>query len=219
MTRLLSHAQAARFYDLLGAGQDSQAFYETAAVRDLVAHLELATCHSVIEFGFGTGRLAAELLSAHLPAGATYLGMDISATMVRLAKSRLRPFAARAEVRQSDGIPRIDAEDDAFDRFISTYVLDLLSDDDIRAVLTEARRVLKPDGLLGLVSLTNGSSALSRLVSTTWRGLHGISPWLVGGCRPIAIDSFLESMRWRIEHQNVIVRFGVPSEIVVARAR
>jgi ubiquinone/menaquinone biosynthesis C-methylase UbiE len=33
---------------------------------------------------------------------------------------------------------------------LSTYVLDLLSDDDIRAVVNEARRVLRPDGLLAL---------------------------------------------------------------------
>lgn len=218
MTRLLSHAQAARFYDLVGAGQDTQAFYEAAALRDLIAHLELATCHSVVEFGFGTGRLAVELLSAQLPPEATYFGLDVSATMVQLAKSRLQPFSPRAEVRQSDGATRIDAADDAFDRFISTYVLDLLSDDDISAVLAEARRVLKPGGLLGLVSLTNGPSAFSRLVSTTWRGLHRISPWFVGGCRPIALESYLSPMGWRIEHRNVIIRFAMSSEVVVARA-
>jgi ubiquinone/menaquinone biosynthesis C-methylase UbiE len=219
MTWLFSHAQAARFYDLLGAALDTQAFYEIAAVHDLLAHLQLARCQSVVEFGIGTGRLAAELLSAHLPADAIYFGLDVSATMVRLAKRRLRPFAARAEARQSDGTARINAVDGTFDRFISTYVFDLLSNDDIQAVLTEARRVLKPDGLLGLVSLTDGSSPLSRFVSTTWRGLHRISPWLVGGCRPIALHGFLSNMEWRIEYRNIIVRFGVPSEIVVARPR
>jgi len=96
-------------------------------------------------------------------------------------------------------------------------VFDLLSDDDTRAALTEARRTLKPDGLLGLVSLTDGSTPLSRLVSMTWRGLHRVSPWLVGGCRPIALHSFLSNMEWRIEYRNIIVRFGVPSEVVVAR--
>lgn len=218
MTRLFSHAQAARYYDLLGAGLDTQAFYETAALHDLVAHLQLARCQSVVEFGIGTGRLAEELLRAHIPADAIYVGLDVSATMVRLAKSRLRPFAVRAEVRQSDGTPRIDAQDGTFDRFISTYVFDLLSDDDIRAVLREARRVLTPDGLIGLVSLTDGSSPLSRFVSTTWRRLHRISPLLVGGCRPIALHGFLSNMEWRIEYQSIVVRFGVPSEVVVARA-
>jgi hypothetical protein len=31
--RLLSHSQAARFYDMLGAGLDTQAFYEATALR------------------------------------------------------------------------------------------------------------------------------------------------------------------------------------------
>jgi ubiquinone/menaquinone biosynthesis C-methylase UbiE len=216
MTRLFSHAQAARFYDLLGAGLDTQAFYETAALHDLVAHLQLARCQSVAEFGIGTGRLAVELLSAHVPAKAIYFGLDVSATMVCLAKSRLRPFGVRADVRQSDGTLRIDAADGTFDRFISTYVFDLLSDDDIRAVVKEARRVLRPDGLLGLASLTDGLSRLSRLVSTAWRGLHCISPWLVGGCRPIVLRDFLSNTEWRVEYRNIIVRFGVPSEVVVA---
>ena len=216
-TRLLSHDQAARFYDALGAGLDTQAFYEAAALHDLVAHLELETCRSVVEFGFGTGRLAAELLSAHLPSNATYLGLDVSATMVRLAKSRLRPFGGRAEVRQSDGTAHVDVADGTFDRFISTYVFDLLSDDEIKAVLSEAHRVLRSDGLLGVVSLTNGPSPITRVVSTMWRGLHRISPWLVGGCRPLTLRTLVSNAQWRIVYANIVVRFGVPSELVVAR--
>ena len=216
-TRLLSHGQAARFYDALGAGLDTQAFYEAAALHDLVAHLELETCRSVVEFGFGTGRLAAELLSAHLPSDATYLGLDVSATMVRLAKSRLHPFGGRAEVRQSDGMAHIDVADGTFDRFISTYVFDLLSDDEIKAVLNEAHRILRPDGLLGLASLTNGPSPISQVVSAMWRGLHRISPWLVGGCRPLTLRTLISNARWRIVYTNIVVRFGVPSELVVAR--
>jgi ubiquinone/menaquinone biosynthesis C-methylase UbiE len=216
MTRVFSHAQAARFYDFLGAGLDSQAFYESAALHELVAQLHLARCRSIIEFGIGTGRLAEELLRAHVPANTTYFGLDVSATMVRLAKNRLQPFGGRAEVRQSDATSHIALEGGTFDRFISTYVFDLLSDDDIRAVVKEARRVLKPDGLLGLVSLTDGPSPLSRLVSTPWRGLHCISPWLVGGCRPIVLRDFLSNTEWRVEYRNIIVRFGVPSEVVVA---
>ena len=128
--KLFSHRQAARFYDMLGVGLDTQTFYETAALHDLVVHLKLATGRSVVEFGCGTGRLAAELLSVHLPNDATYFGLDVSNTMVRLAKGRLCPFAGRAEVRQSDGTPYIDTPDATFDRFIPTYVLDLLSDEE-----------------------------------------------------------------------------------------
>ena len=217
-SRMLSHGEARRFYDRLGGALDSQAFYEAAALRDLAAHLELPDCRSLVEFGCGTGRLAEELLATRLSPDATYLGLDVSATMAGLAKARLRRFGGRAAVRQSGGSLRVDAPDRAFDRFVSTYVLDLLSDDDIASLLAEARRVLAPHGLLGLASLTNGPTPLSRLVTTAWRGLHRLSPWLVGGCRPIAVRSHLAKSGWRIDYANTLVAFGIPSEIVVARA-
>jgi ubiquinone/menaquinone biosynthesis C-methylase UbiE len=216
--RVLSHDQVGRFYDRLGAGIDTQAFYERAARRDLVAHLELGTCRSLVEFGCGTGSLAEELLDAHLPPEATYLGLDVSKTMVGLANRRLGRFGGRAQVRQCDGMPRIDAADGAFDRFISTYVLEVLSEDEIGMMLKEARRVVEDGGLFGYIGLANGVTPLSRLWSMIWSGVYRLSPWLVGGSRPISAHSFVSNSEWRVDHANTIVRFGVPSEIVVARA-
>jgi len=215
--RMLSHNQAKRFYDRFGARLDSQAFYELPALRDLVEHLELKMCRAVVEFGCGTGRLAGDLLETWLPPEANYLGLDISGMMVSLTESRLARYGRRAEVRQSDGEPRIDRQDGTFDRFICSYVLDLLPDDEIRLTLREAHRVLNSTGILGVVSLTKGTTAASVLVSTAWKGLHSISPWLVGGCRPIEILAFLAPSEWRIEYRNVVTAFGVPSEIVVER--
>jgi ubiquinone/menaquinone biosynthesis C-methylase UbiE len=213
-TRVLSHRQAARFYDKLGAGLETQAFYEAAALGELVDHLDLKACRAVVEFGCGTGRLAAELLQSYLPPEATYLGLDVSGTMVDLTRHRLTRWSQRATVRQSDGSPHIDTADGALDRFICTYVLDLLSESEIGAVLHEAQRVLQSDGLLGVVSLTNGPTLMSRLVSTTWSRIHRISPWLVGGCRPIALSTFLSGLDWTIDYSTIVVRFG---KVVVAR--
>lgn len=217
--RLLSRRDVKRFYDRIGATLDTQAFYEAPALRELAEHLELKTCRSIVEFGCGTGRLAEELLKDQLSADGSYLGLDISDTMVALARKRLAPFGKRANVRQSGGLPRIEAGDETVDRFICTYVLDLLSEDDIKDLLQEAHRVLQPGGLLGLVSLTNGPTAISRFVSTVWIGLHWMSPWLVGGCRPISLSPFLTGPAWTIEYSNLVTSFGVPSEVVVAKRR
>ena len=216
-TRLLSHSQAKRFYDRLGAKLDTQSFYELPALRELAKHLELNRCRAIVEFGCGTGRFAAELLENQLPPEAISLGVDISTTMAALATARLARYGRRAEVRKSDGMPHIDSMDTVFDRFICTYVLDLLTDDESRAVLREAHRVLVPGGMLGLVSLTNGPTAMSRIVSTIWSGLHRLSPWLVGGCRPIEIVDFISAAEWSIDYRKIVTPFGVPSEIVVAR--
>jgi hypothetical protein len=38
----------------------------------------------------------------------------------------------------------------------------------------------------------------------------------VGGCRPLELRDHLPNTRWHIDYAQVITRFGVPSEVVVA---
>jgi ubiquinone/menaquinone biosynthesis C-methylase UbiE len=216
---VLSHNQARRFYDRFGARQDGQEFYERPAVEDLLRHMDLGTATAVVELGCGTGRIAAELLREWLPAQATYLGFDVSSTMVGLARRRVAEFGGRAEVRQTDGSPRIDAPGGAFDRFLSTYVLDLLSLEDVDAVLAEAHRVLRPGGLLGLVGLTPGRSGLPKLVTRILQGVHRLRPQLVGGCRPLELTGRLPAEAFTLRHHNVVTPWALPSEIVVAERR
>jgi ubiquinone/menaquinone biosynthesis C-methylase UbiE len=213
---LLSYEQAKRFYDWLGAKQDSQYFYERPALADLFAHLELAAAEKVIEFGCGTGRFAEELFTRYLPLKACYVGLDASSTMIGLARSRTARFRGRAAIRQTRGTTRVDLPDAAFDRFISTYVFDLLSEKDIDSLLSEAYRVLANGGLLGVVSLTRGSRGLSRFVTWTLQRLHQFSPMLMGGCRPITIRPLLNDLRWKLRYRNVVTPFAIASEIVVA---
>jgi ubiquinone/menaquinone biosynthesis C-methylase UbiE len=66
--------------------------------------------------------------------------------MVSLAKERLARFGDRAKVMLTDGSPRLDFRPDAFDRFVSCYVLDLMAFEDIRKVLLEANRILSTGG-------------------------------------------------------------------------
>jgi ubiquinone/menaquinone biosynthesis C-methylase UbiE len=215
----LTHGEARAFYDRFGAKQDAQAFYEGRALRDLIAHADFGAAHAVFELGCGTGRFAELLLARHLPAKARYLGVDVSSTMVDLAHRRLQRFGERAEVRRTDGVPVIAADDASFDRFVSTYVLDLLSHDDIAAVFREAHRVLAPRGLLCVTGLTWGATPASRLLIGIWTALHRLRPSLVGGCRPLELHAFLDRRDWEIRHENRVTAFGVPSEIVVAERR
>ena len=213
---MLSHEEARAFYDRFGAKQDRQRIYEDRAVTDLVEHLDLGSAHSVFEFGCGTGRLAEQLLRTHLTSGVTYLGLDASSTMVGLARKRLLRFRTRAEVRLTSGEITIDAPPDSFDRFLSTYVLDLLTKDDIQLLLGEAHRVLSQSGLLGLVSLTYGFTLLSTIVERMWSAIYRTSPSLVGGCRPLHLREFVKD-GWQILYLRKIARFGVPSEVLVAK--
>jgi SAM-dependent methyltransferase len=216
----LSPTEIRAFYDRFGSRQDSQGFYEDAALEDLVAHARFEEAENVFEFGCGTGRFAEKLLALSLPASATYLGCDLSATMVDLAARRLARFGERARVIRTDGGVRFPVRDGSVDRVIATYVLDLLSEADVAEFLREALRALVPAaGRLCLVSLTKGATPLSRSVSTAWAAVYRLSPRLVGGCRPIRLADRLDPLSWETRHHRVVVAFGVPSEVLIARTR
>jgi SAM-dependent methyltransferase len=211
----LTAAEARRFYDRFGAKEDSQGFYGNPALDDLLAHAGFESARAVFEFGCGTGKLAARLLGEFLPPSATYLGSDVSPVMVALAERRLKRYGARARVVQTDGSARFPIPDRSVDRVVSTYVLDLLSEEDTRVVFAEARRALAPDGRLCLASLTAGKTGFSRVVTYLWTALFRASPSLIGGCRPVILERYLDRERWRVEHKKVVAPFGVPSEVLV----
>jgi len=215
----LPYAEAKRFYDRLGARQDWQAFYEDPAVADMIAHARFGEAGAVCEFGCGTGRLAARLLADALPATATYLGLDLSDEMVRLARARVAPWAGRARVVRTEGAPRIPHAGNGFDRFVSTYVLDLLSDDDIVTLLGEVHRVLRVGGLLCLVSLTFGTTPWSRAITALWQWLHARRPYWLGGCRPVVLREYLSRRQWTPVHHRIHNSYGLCSEILVAECR
>ncbi len=216
---VLSREEARRFYDRFGSRQDSQGFYEGPALRQLVDHAGFEQASAVFELGCGTGRFAGELLGSRLSPTATYVGTDPSSTMVDLARRRLSPWGDRARVESGDDSGRFPLPGHSVDRVIATYVLDLMSEEDIRASVAESRRVLVDGGRLCLVSLTHGVSVGSRAVIALWTTVFRLNAALVGGCRPIELANYLPSTDWSVEHRGVVTPFGVPSEILVAAPR
>ncbi len=216
MSRTLSHQEAKAFYDRFGSKQDLQRVYEDPAIRVLEAHADFEHARDVVEFGCGTGRFARHLLEQRLGSAATYLGLDISSTMVKLAREKLAPWPDRARVQQTEGAPVVPLPAARCDRFLSIYVLDLLSTEDARKVIAEAGRVLAPGGRMCLASLTSGQGALSRAVCRAWTGLHSWRPRLVGGCRPIRLLDLLGD-EWRLVHHEVVCTLGLCTEVVIAQ--
>jgi ubiquinone/menaquinone biosynthesis C-methylase UbiE len=213
---MLSYGQAKAFYDRFGKKQDWQSFYEDVATAALIRNGEFDKASAVLELGCGTGRFGERLLEEYLPANARYVGVDISDKMVALTKGRLGRFGVRAEVYLSNGSPQLDFGTATFDRFVSNYVLDLLTFEDIRTVLQEAWRILSEGGLLGLTSLTHGFTSISRVVAAIWMAIHTIRPTLVGGCRPINLVQLVTKTGWRIRCDDKFSSYGVPSEVLVA---
>jgi len=215
---VLSYSEAKSYYDRFGKKQDAQGFYENPALDDLIAHAVFQDAQKVFEFGCGTGKFAARLLAEHLPSSASYVGCDVSPTMIDLAEQRLKAHAERAKAVRSDGAVHFPLPDNSVDRVVSSYVLDILSKEDTRLVFAEAHRVLMPGGKLCLASLTGGVTLPSRIVSLLWMAIFRMRASLVGGCRPIRLEPYIDQDRWQLDHRRVVTPFGVPSEVLILSA-
>ncbi len=213
---MLTREKVRELYDRIGSKLDRWHGHADRAIEALLAHGAFPDARSVFELGCGTGRLAERILALHMPTTGAYTAVDLSPTMVHLARRRLERFGPRVAVHLTEGSPRLGSASGGFDRFVCMYVLDLLPEHEIREVLDEAHRVLAPDGLLCAVCLTRGATKVSRLVSRTWGAVEAVRPALVGGCRPIDLLDYVTEPRWKVRHREVISRLGVASELVIA---
>ncbi len=214
---MLKPSEAKEYYDGFGIRQDEQGFYEDEPLAALIAQLDMTNAASVVELGCGTGRFALDLMENHLPEPATYLGIDISDTMVSIAQQRLAVFGERARVVQGNGAFELPCQDSGCDRVIATYVLDLLSPEDARAFIREAYRALAPGGLIGIAGLTRGERPVSRAVSALWQTVQRVWPRRVGGCRPVEAATYLDAEKWTIVSRRIVTQSSIPSEVIVAR--
>ena len=208
--RGLTQTETEKFYDALGAKQDGAGYYEDVTLAQLSRFADFESAISIVEFGCGTGRFAEEMLRLN---NASYWGCDVSATMIQLSKKRLATFGERVTLVKSSGDLSLPLPDNSADRFVSNYVLDILSADEIEAVLREAKRILKPDGLLCLTGLTHGKGLFSKAWTAFWNLRFDLNPKWVGGCRPVALTDFLDG--WEVLHHNIVTVRGISSEVVV----
>jgi ubiquinone/menaquinone biosynthesis C-methylase UbiE len=215
---MLTRKELRQIYDRVGTWQDAQSFYEGPAVDRLLDHGDFGRARSVVEIGCGTGALARQLLADRCPETTTYEAVELSPIMADLARRRLKPWKDRVRIRSTAGAPPLERRDASADRIVIAYVLDLMSESEIRWLLREARRVLRPGGLLCTCGLAPGQSRLARIVEVLWRIVFAIRPSLVGGCRPLNVRPLLGS-GWTVQHHDHVCAYGITSEVLVASPR
>lgn len=147
-------------------------------VRDL---LDLRPGDCVLEVGCGPG----DLLLA-LPAGA-HLGLDLSASMLRRARTRLGP-GARLLLADAERLPLDPA---SFDRVICSEVLEHTLRP--RRVLLEIARILRPGGL-AVVSVPE-EERINRLKDLLWRAPLARRLLRFGPARQGAVEGAYEMAR------------------------
>lgn len=135
-----------------------------------------------------------------------------------MTQKQLAKHGKRAHAQTVIGDPSgaaHDLPDASVDAFVSTYVLDILSDEDIEAVLSLAHRLLRPDGQLCLVGLTYGDSAVSKVASGVWSLLHAAWPQIVGGCRQQDLVPYLDT-KWNILSVQTVPGGVLRSQVIIA---
>lgn len=127
--------------------------------RRMVARVaEAARGADVLEVAAGTG-LVTEALAG---TAGRLVATDRSAEMLAVLRARLGASAGRVEVREADATA-LDFPDGVFGAVVMANLLHLLPAPE--KALHEARRVLKPGGLLCAPTFCHGENALARGVS------------------------------------------------------
>lgn len=146
------HHRAAHDFEAAYAALEKNRFataftYGRAKIDTLVEDLfsSLPEGAAVLDVGCGTG----EHLKRALRHGLTATGLEPAPAMLEAARRSVP--AARLEEGIASRLPFQDGE---FDAVLMIEVLRYLGSEDIRAALREARRILRPNGVL-LVTLVN----------------------------------------------------------------
>jgi ubiquinone/menaquinone biosynthesis C-methylase UbiE len=177
---------ARAFYDRVSRVYDALADASEHESRE--RGLELLAAREgerILEIGFGTGHTLVALSRAVGSAGGVS-GIDISEKMAQVAGRRLEQAGLDDRVELHVGAaPPLPWSDSHFDAVTMSFTLELFPDRVIPEILAETRRVLRPEGRLGVVSMAVSPGGESESALThTFMWLHRHFPHIVD-CRPI----------------------------------
>jgi ubiquinone/menaquinone biosynthesis C-methylase UbiE len=174
------------FYDRISGVYDALADASEHESRE--RGLELlapAPGERVLEIGFGTGHSLVDLARAVGPTGRVS-GIDLSEGMARASRQRLQAAGLDDRVEIRVGVaPPLPWPDSGFDAVTLSFTLELFPDAVIPELLAETRRVLRPEGRLGVVSMSvNPRGESDSAITHTYKWLHRHFPHIFD-CRPI----------------------------------
>ena len=207
--KILPTLAAQKFYDRIGSRYDWFEFYEGRAKERAFQALQLEQGLWVLSVGVGTGKELEKIEQAVSPGGAAF-GLDISPVMARLTRERTAAAVCQADAR------RLPFTDQRFDRLYAAYILDLLPLADISDLMLDFRKMLTPGGMMVVLALTEGIDLPSRALVGVWKEVFALSPAMCGGCRPLKLLQLVKEAGFSMVERQVIVQFGVPSELIVA---
>lgn len=150
-----SKEEAKKSYDRMSKFYDYFAGIFEKKYRDItLRQLCINKGEIVLEVGFGTGHCLKQIAESVERTGKV-CGIDISSGMLAVAKKQLERAGLldRVELTCGDAM-KMPYEDNKFDAVFMSFTLELFDTPEIPKVLNEIKRVLKPKGRLGVVSMS-----------------------------------------------------------------
>lgn len=205
--------QAKRTYDKISRIYDLITGPFERKFRDMgLNQLDVKEGETVLEIGFGTGHCLEEIAKRVGENGKAY-GIDISSGMLDITRKRMekKRLADTVELYCGDAMS-MPYEDNMFDVVFMSFTLELFDTPEIPAVLKEIKRVLKPKGRLGVVSMSKEDGESWLLKAYEW--IHKNFP-VIADCRPIYVEKSIRDAGYSIKSREKIKLFVLPGEIVV----
>lgn len=198
-------------YDHIAPVYDLWARLTESRARDRALELaDIQDGQDILEVAVGTG--VAFFAMAEKNPGGTNNGIDISPGMLNKAKKRLQKLSHQNWSLNTGTAFKIDVPDESVDILMNNYMFDLVSFAEMDVVIAEFKRVLRKDGKLVLVNMTQGE----RFGSHIYAHIYRLSPKSMGGCRGVRMSSRLEGHGFRVGNREYVQQFLFPSEVVVA---
>lgn len=195
----------ARVYDLWGT------LTETRARQRGIELADIRDGERILDVAAGTGMILTEIVRRN-PTGMT-AAIDISEGMLQKAQAKLKDTRAQVELKQGSAF-EISYPSGTFDLLINGYMFDLMPNTAVPQLLAEFKRVLKPDGRLVLINMTEGE----RWGSHFYEWIYRQSPALMGGCRGVKLAGPLGQAGFGVMVREYQQQFFFPSEVILAKA-
>jgi ubiquinone/menaquinone biosynthesis C-methylase UbiE len=206
-TTRANYDRLSRWYDMLSGSS------ERPARLHGIQMLGIHSGERILEIGCGTGESLAVMSSGTDHAGCV-VGLDLSSGMLRVAKRKLvRQSITNAHLLQANGTC-LPFGNGIFHAIFMSFTLELFPEMEISNLLRECRKVLRPGGRLGIVSLLQKDEP--GWMENTYNWAHRRWPVVID-CRPIPLINLLERSGFIIRDMVEKPMWGLMVGLTVAQ--
>lgn len=157
--------------------------------KEAIKMAQINPHEAVLEVACGTGRATLQI-ARQITTGNKLFAVDLTKEMIQKAKNKLikSGLAEKVEFKIANA-KTLPFPNSSFDVLYNAYMFDLINLSDIPEIVSEFKRVLKPNGRLILVNMsknTNKKTLYERLYE------KGLLSFTSGSCRPVLLEEYLK---------------------------